>query len=176
MKKLLLLVAAMSIIGACPRPALAVAADPVVDIVVYGATAGGLVASIPARSMGASVIVVEASDHVGGMTTGGLSSSDVGNAESIRGLAGDFYARVGRVYGARDRVFHFEPHVAAKVFRKWLAERGIDVVTGEPLDLEKGVTKTGSRIDSITSISGRRFRRIGRPMALRQASAERCGS
>lgn len=128
------------------------------DVVVYGATASGLVAAIQAASMGASVIVVEASEHVGGMTTGGLSSSDIGRAHAIGGRASEFYSRVGRSYGSGDRVFHFEPHVAAAVFRQWLSEHGIEVVTGEPLDLERGVSKNSGRIEAITTCSGRRFR------------------
>jgi hypothetical protein len=141
-----------------PTGGPAAARDSSADIVIYGATAGGLVAAIQARSMGASVIVVEASGHVGGMTTGGLSSSDIGNAGAIGGLASEFYARVGKAYGSKDRVFHFEPHVAAQVFRDWLAEHGVEVVVNEPLDLRAGVKKTNNRIDCISAISGRQFR------------------
>jgi flavin-dependent dehydrogenase len=107
-------------------------AMPVHDVVIYGATAAGLTAAIQARRMDASVIVVEASSHVGGMTTGGLSSSDVGNSGAIGGLSSEFYARVGKAYGKADRVFHFEPKVAAAVFDAWLREAGVEVVTGEP--------------------------------------------
>ena len=128
------------------------------DIVVYGATATGLAAAIQASTMGMKVVVVEASTHVGGMTTGGLSSSDVGKAWSIGGLASQFYTRVGEAYGSDDRVFHFEPKVAAKVFDEWLRETGVEVITGEPLDLADGVVMKNGRIESITSTSGRTFR------------------
>ncbi len=138
------------------------AAEPVAvreaDVVVYGATAAGLTAAIQARQMDASVVVVEASTHVGGMTTGGLSSSDVGNSGAIGGLSSEFYARVGKAYGKGERIFHFEPKVAAAVFSDWLEEAGVEVVTGEPLDLEQGVELKDGRIESFVTESGRRFR------------------
>lgn len=148
---------------ASARPPIAANVSPAVghataDVVVYGATAAGLIAAIQARKMDASVIVVEASTHVGGMTTGGLSSSDVGNADVIGGLPSEFYLRVGKAYGKGDRVFHFEPKVAAAVFDAWLREAGVEVVTGQPLDLGQGVTKRSGRIESIMTKSGRRFR------------------
>ncbi len=140
--------------------------DSHVDVVVYGATATGLAAAIQVASMGHRAVVVEASDHVGGMTTGGLSSSDVGKAWSIGGLASVFYQRVGRTYGPEerkafgsdDRVFHFEPKVARAVFDCWLREAGVEVITNEPLDLAAGVVKQDGRIESIRTASGRVFR------------------
>lgn len=148
------------VFAAVPRPSLA--AEPVAgreaDVVVYGATVSGLAAAIQAKRMEASVIIVEASMHIGGMTTGGLSSSDVGNAEAIGGLSSEFYSRVGKAYGKDERVFHFEPKVAAAVFDTLLREAGVEVVTGEPLDLQGGVEIKAGRIESITTESGRRFR------------------
>jgi hypothetical protein len=159
-----MLLAAVLAVGVGGRPARA--AEVTADVVVYGATATGLTAAIQAARMGRKSVVVEASDHVGGMTTGGLSSSDVGKAWSIGGLASEFYVRVGRAYGpgertafgADDRVFHFEPKVARSVFDAWLRETGIDVITGEPLDLADGVVRKAGRIEAIRSVSGRVFR------------------
>lgn len=128
------------------------------DVVIYGATAAGLTAAIQTRRMDASVVVVEASGHVGGMTTGGLSSSDVGNAGAIGGLASEFYSRVGKAYGKEERVFHFEPKVASAVFDAWLREAGIEVVTNEPIDLANGVLMKDGRIEEIVTELGRRFR------------------
>lgn len=157
---LLLLVA--SLLLAARREAAAVAPTPPpaveADVVVYGATAAGLTSAIQVSRMGLKAVVVEASPHVGGMTTGGLSSSDVGKAWSIGGLASEFYSRVGKAYGSDERVFHFEPKVAAAVFTEWLREAGVEVITREPLDLDDGVVKRNGRIESIASESGRVFR------------------
>jgi hypothetical protein len=156
----LLLLAASLLPG--PREAAAVAPasvpDMEADVVVYGATAAGLTAAIQVSRLGLKAVVVEASPHVGGMTTGGLSSSDVGKAWSIGGLASEFYSRVGKAYGSEERVFHFEPKVAAAVFAEWLREAGVEVITREPLDLDDGVVKRDGRIESIASESGRIFR------------------
>ena len=43
------------------------------DVIVYGSTPGGFCAAIAAAREGASVILLEPTDHVGAMNTGGLS-------------------------------------------------------------------------------------------------------
>lgn len=47
-----------------------------VDVVVYGGTSSGVVAAIQVARMGKSVVLIEPGQHVGGMTTGGLGSTD----------------------------------------------------------------------------------------------------
>jgi ribulose 1,5-bisphosphate synthetase/thiazole synthase len=42
------------------------------DVIVYGATPGGFCAAIAAAREGASVILLEPTDHIGGVNTGGL--------------------------------------------------------------------------------------------------------
>ena len=43
------------------------------DVIVYGSTPGGFCAAIAAAREGASVILLEPTDHVGALNTGGLS-------------------------------------------------------------------------------------------------------
>lgn len=154
----------------CPvRPFLAesIAADPVgtesADIVVYGGTSGGIIAAVAAAREKRQVIVLEASNHLGGMTTGGLGATDVGNPGAIGGYAREFYNRVHeyyiRRYGkdssqAKDcrTGFRFEPHVASRVFRDLLEECGIKVYMNEPL---RDVQKEGNRIVAIRTGKGR---------------------
>ncbi|HVC90339.1 MAG TPA: FAD-dependent oxidoreductase [Acidobacteriaceae bacterium] len=54
------------------------------DVVVYGATASGAVAAIAAAREGMHVALLEPGNHVGGMLTGGLSATDVGNSNARR--------------------------------------------------------------------------------------------
>ena len=68
------------------------------DVVVYGATVAGIGAAIEAAEAGKSVVILEPSDHVGGLTTSGLGATDFGNPQSITGMAKDFYGRVYRYY------------------------------------------------------------------------------
>ena len=148
------------------------------QIVVYGATSGGIVAAIQAKKLGKSVIVIEPSRHPGGLTAGGLGATDIGNKAAIGGLSREFYRRIGRHYAADTAWKHerreayeskrkaaderemwtFEPHVAERVYREWLAETGVDVVYGERLDLGPGgVEKSAGKIVAIRMESGRRF-------------------
>ncbi|HEX3598702.1 MAG TPA: FAD-dependent oxidoreductase, partial [Lacipirellulaceae bacterium] len=85
---------------------LAASADTI-DIVVYGGTSAGVVAAVQAERMGKRVVLVEPSKHLGGLTTGGLGATDIGNKQVIGGLARDFYGRV-REYYARDAVWNRE--------------------------------------------------------------------
>ena len=48
------------------------------DICVYGATSGGITAALTAKRMGKSVILIEPSRRIGGLTAGGLGKTDVG--------------------------------------------------------------------------------------------------
>jgi hypothetical protein len=106
------------------------------DVVVYGATAAGIVAAVQAGRMGRTAVVVEPSDWAGGVTTGGLTNTDVGNGLTIGGLAREFYQRVqaiseGTALKAATRLrFAFEPHVAQAVFDQMLAEVGGSVYFG----------------------------------------------
>jgi FAD-dependent oxidoreductase family protein len=99
------------------------------DVCVWRATAAGVAAAAAAAADGASVVVVDPGRHVGGMVSGGLSWTDVGNAGVIGGFAGRFYQAVADHYGvARWGVKGPEPHVAEALLERELA--GCDVRLG----------------------------------------------
>src|SRR5215813_2752066 len=77
------------------------------EVCVFGATSGGIAAAIQAARMGKTVTLVEPSNYLGGMTTGGLGATDIGNKAAIGGLAREFYARIARHY-AQDAAWKFE--------------------------------------------------------------------
>lgn len=56
------------------------------DICIYGATSAGIIAAYTAKIQGKSVILLEPSNHIGGLTTGGLGQTDIGNKYAITGL------------------------------------------------------------------------------------------
>lgn len=91
-----------------------------VDICIYGGTAAGIIAAYSAEKMGKSVLVVEPSGHLGGMTTGGLGYTDIGNKYAITGLSRLFYRKVGQHYGKFEQ-WAFPPSVAAKVLKEYIA-------------------------------------------------------
>jgi hypothetical protein len=122
------------------------------DVVVYGATAGGVMAAIAASNEGAAVIFVEPGRHVGGMVTGGLSHSDYGDRTVIGGLAMDFYRKVAEHYNTH--VFYWrgpEPHVAEQIMLEWLKEANVEVLFLKRVDQ---VTKEGGIIKSVTFTDG----------------------
>jgi hypothetical protein len=152
------------------------------DIVVYGGTSAGIAAAIQASRMGKSVIVLEPGTHVGGLTTGGLSWTDIGNKAVIGGIAREFYQRIKKKYEdpkiwtseTRDEYFErrrgpnaknedamwtFEPKVASEVYREMMAEAGVKVVTNARLNLAagKGVVKQDGRIAAIVLEDGSKY-------------------
>ncbi|HKB01994.1 MAG TPA: FAD-dependent oxidoreductase, partial [Gemmataceae bacterium] len=121
------------------------------DVCVYGGTAGGVAAAIQSARMGKSVVLIEPSQHVGGMTSGGLGWTDSGDKSAVGGIAREFYQRVKKHYddpaawkfGKRedykqyrpgdDAMWTFEPHVAERILREMLKAHKVEVVTGERL-------------------------------------------
>ena len=93
---------------------------------MYGATACGVAAAVGARDAGASVVLVDPGTHVGGMTSGGLSWTDVGDRRALGGFARRFYAAVAAHYNAPLWSLHGpEPHVAEELLAEMLD--GVDV-------------------------------------------------
>ncbi|MEV4136176.1 FAD-dependent oxidoreductase [Dactylosporangium sp. NPDC049742] len=131
------------------------------DLVVYGATPGGLAAAIQFRRSGGTAVVIDPGMHVGGMTTAGLGATDTGNTAAIGGLSHEFYRRVHARYAGTPVTptsparFKFEPHVAAAVFADLLAEAGVTVQLGRKLAT---VTKAGNRIVELSTEDGQVYR------------------
>lgn len=122
------------------------------DVIVYGGTAGGVIAAIAAGREGASTLLVEPGQHLGGMVTGGLSHTDYGDRAVIGGLALELYERVAKVY---EKPLFFwrgpEPTKGEKILCDWLKEERVKVRFG---DRVKAIHKAGKEIKSIELMSG----------------------
>jgi hypothetical protein len=130
------------------------------DVVVYGSTPGGVCAAIAAAREGVSVILIEPTDHIGAMTTGGLSHCDSNQMvrSTLMGLFHEWHTRVVRDYTDRglkapydptvkdQSIWVFEPHVALRVTMKMLDEAKVKVLVDERLT---SVKMDGSRIASL---------------------------
>jgi hypothetical protein len=68
------------------------------DVVVYGGTSAGVIAAVQARQMGRSVVLLEPGTHLGGLTSGGLGNTDIGNKGAIGGLSREFYEQIANHY------------------------------------------------------------------------------
>lgn len=147
------------------------------DIVVYGGTSGGVVAALQAVRMGKSVALIEPGNHLGGLTSGGLGATDIGNKAAIGGISRDFYKEVFKHYAKdeawrqqtrdqyrenrtsadEDTMWTFEPHVAEAIYERWVADAKVPVYKNERLDLNGGVVKEDGAIRSIRMESGQVF-------------------
>jgi hypothetical protein len=103
-----------------------------VDIVIYGATSAGIIAAYTAKKMHHTVLVVDPGRHIGGLTSGGLGFTDIGNKYAVSGLGLDFYRKVGKKYGKFES-WIFEPHVARDVFMQYIKSAKVDVALGHTL-------------------------------------------
>ncbi len=160
----LVAVAVISAFGAGSSRAWSAAADQV-DVIVYGSTPGGFCAAIASAREGASVLLLEPTDHVGGLSTGGLSHCDSNQMvrKTLLGLFDEWHRRVVKDYTDRglptpydpaikdNTRWTFEPHVAMRVTRDMLDEAGVRVLTKRPLQT---VAKEGQRITSLVTKNG----------------------
>ncbi|HCN77702.1 MAG TPA: xanthan lyase [Verrucomicrobiales bacterium] len=135
------------------------------EVIVYDSTPAGFCAAIGAAREGASVILLEPTQHIGGVNTGGLSLSDSFGCirESLGGLWREWHERIVADYAARgvqlpyqvndvnEVKWTYEPHVAMRVTRAMLDEANVTVLTGRYL---QSVKKDGARITTLVTKNG----------------------
>ncbi len=178
----LLLLVALDALAQTPPPLSNPAQAQIVeaDICIYGGTSGGVVAAVQAARLGKTAVIVEPGKHLGGMTSGGLSWTDVGSSDRVQavsGMAREVYERIGAHYGQRPGTafdeptkaeqlqrgvdfakppsLAFEPKVAEAVFTELAAEAQVRVYFEQPL---QSVRKTGPRIQELITADGTIFR------------------
>lgn len=150
------------------------------DVVIYGGTSAGISAAIQTARIGKSVILIEPSNRLGGLTTGGLGQTDIGNKQVVGGIAREFYQNIRTYYKNpsnwvwqkeleykgggesrtteyEDAMWTFEPSVALKIFHKMIIGLDIQVVYNQRLNRVTGVLKTNKTIKSITMESGNTY-------------------
>ena len=148
------------------------------DIVIYGGTSAGITAAIQSSRMNKSVLLIEPTSRIGGLTTGGLGATDIGNKKAIGGISKEFYQNIKKYYEKpenwnwqnpdeyeqsrndknEDTMWTFEPSAALKVYQEMMRPEKIDLVYNERLNRESGVKKQGQKIVEIEMESGRKFK------------------
>lgn len=131
--------ALMLLLSACSSP------EAEYDVCVYGGTSAGVIAAYAVAKQGKKVLLVEPGQRLGGMSSGGLGQTDIGNKQVVKGLALDFYRRVGAAYG-RLESWIFEPSVAENIFKDYIARGNVEVLYDHRI---VGVQKQGATIKSI---------------------------
>lgn len=124
------------------------------DICVYGGTSSGVIAAYSAAMQGKTVVVVEPGHRAGGLSSGGLGQTDIGNKQAVEGLSLDFYRRVGQHYGELEK-WIFEPKVALDIFNGYIERGGVNMLYGHRI---LSADKHGTRIESI------RLQDTGKPL------------
>ena len=142
------------------------------DVIIYGSSPAALTAAIQAKQQGKTAIIVCPETRIGGLTTGGLGQTDIGNKTAFGGLALQFYAEVAQYYhndanwhyqkrseykpdgqcantNGKETMWTFEPSAALSILEGWEKRYGLRIDRGEYLDRETGVTKKDGRIVSI---------------------------
>jgi hypothetical protein len=152
------------------------------DIVIYGGTSAGVSAAIQASRMGKTVMLIESTNRIGGLTTGGLGQTDIGNKQAVGGIAREFYQQVKQYYqnpenwkwqkmdeyrsGGQsvtetneDAMWTFEPSAALKILQEMLRqEKNISLVYNQQLNRRSGVKKTKAKITSIVMENGAEYK------------------
>ena len=118
------------------------------DLVVYGGTAGGVIASVAAAREGMRVALLEPGGHLGGMVSGGLGQTDTGKKEVIGGYSLEFFERAGRHYGTTV-AWNLEPHVAEETLVAMAREAKVQIFFQHRLRERGGVRKKGASIAEI---------------------------
>lgn len=144
------------------------------DVVIYGGTSAGISAAIQSSRMGKSVLLIEPTHRIGGLTTGGLGATDIGNKVAIGGISREFYQNIRKYYndsdnwhwqkreeykGTRtgkneDAMWTFEPSAALDVYKKMMESENIKLVYAERLNRRDGVKKDGAKILEIEMENG----------------------
>jgi len=117
-----------------------------VDICVYGGTASGVIAAYTARKAGKTALLIEPGKYLGGMTTGGLGQTDIGNKHAVTGLARLFYRRIGIHYNKFEQ-WTFPPSVATKEINRFIEDGDVETIY---LHRIISAEKQGATIRSIT--------------------------
>lgn len=150
------------------------------DIIIYGGTSAGISAAIQSSRMGKSVVLIEPTQRIGGLTTGGLGQTDIGNKQAIGGISREFYQNIKKYYDdpanwkwqtnqeyrdggqtrtsvGEDAMWTFEPSAALKVYQKMIEAESIKLVYGERLNRKNGVKKQGAKIIEIVMENGNSY-------------------
>ena len=115
-------------------------------VCIYGGSSACATAAYSAATLGSHVTVICPDVTIGGMTTGGLGQTDIGNKQAVIGLSRQFYRKLGNHYGKLEQ-WLFEPHVAEEILMQYLDNPKIKVMQGWYLE---SVAKQGTSIKSIT--------------------------
>lgn len=128
------------------------------EVIVYGGTPAGVMAAVAAARQGHTVALIDINNHVGGMISGGLTNTDIGDRTTVGGLSDEFLKRAVQYYSdkygptspqllACKNGRKFEPHVAELTFEQMIKEQ--PSITVWKRHRYKSATLDGDRIATL---------------------------
>ena len=154
------------------------------EVCIYGGTCAGIAAAVQSARLSKTAVLLEYGKHLGGLTSGGLGATDIGNKAAIGGISREFYSRIARHYASDSAwrfetrqdyftrrssgqaqasdlastnatMWTFEPHVAEAIFTQMLTEAKVPVRFQQRL---AAVRLKGKQITEIRMENGNVFR------------------
>lgn len=139
-----------------------------------------MAAAIQASRLRKKVLLIEPGQRIGGLTTGGLGQTDIGNKQAIGGISREFYQNIRKYYekpenwkwqrkeeyrdggqtqtkAGEDAMWTFEPSAALQVYEEMLKSEDIEIVYGQRLNRENGIKKKGTTITHIIMETGEEY-------------------
>ncbi len=117
-----------------PAPVWAAAPAPqTFEVVIVGGTPGGVMAAVAVARNGHTALLLERTEHIGGLPANGLGATDIGTRGATGGLFAEFVDRILQHYVKQygpdspqvkdaSSGFHFEPSLAERIFEQMLHE------------------------------------------------------
>jgi hypothetical protein len=104
--------------------------------------------------------MIEPGKHLGGMLSGGLSRTDIGNSAVVGGIAREYFTRADAKYNdpkktASPNFWNTEPHVAEQLLNEMVREAGVTLVMGKQIQRTQC---EGNRIVAIMTKDGKVYR------------------
>ncbi len=142
------------------------------DVVVVGASAGGISAAIQARRLGASVALIEESDYIGGQMITVPTMDDLGGLLTESGIYREFISRAENYYRQKNKTtavcyFYkkggwagthcYEPSVVKNILTSMLNEAGVKIFLKNKV---QEVIQSGNKIKGIITDNGKFNARI----------------
>lgn len=153
------------------------------DLCIFGGTSAGIAAALQARRMGKTAVLVNPTRYLGGLTTGGLGATDIGNKAAVGGISREFYRNVAAHYAQESSwsketrteyfsrrgsgqsqasnlsatnaaMWTFEPHLAEAVYLAMLKDGGVPIYLEQRLSAAR---KSEGRLTAIVMENGNIF-------------------
>jgi hypothetical protein len=167
---------AQTAVGVCAATRLSAQRGESADVVVYGATPGGIASAVAAARLGRTVLLCAHEDHIGGIVSNGLTNADIGKRQAVGGLFYEYTRRVVAYYEEMDKGnpekpngklcrdgYWYEANAAEKIFHQMVAGEDGRIRLLLKHELRRAVVRGGKLVEieleggALVRVTGRVF-------------------